>query len=303
MSEHDLKGKVIVITGASSGFGRGAALKFAAAGVSVVLAARRDEVLDDLEQECEAKGGRALAVPTDVSVQGDVENLMQQALSEFQRVDVWINNAGVGAVGSFWDIPLEDHAHVIETNLNGVIYGTYVAIRQFRLQTEGILINTASGLGKMPAPYYTSYVASKYGVVGLSAALRQELAETEFENIRVCTVMPMAMDTPWFDHASNYSGHEVQPIPPVYDPQEVIDTYVRLATEPENEVIVGGAGKLFEAMHSLLPGVVEGFLGKQTHITQMEKSPPEPKSSNSLYEPTGEGTGVYGGRLKKERET
>ena len=298
MAEYDLSGKVIVITGASSGFGRGAALKFAQEGASVVLAARRDQVLDELVQLCEAKGARALAVPADVSLQNDVESIAQQAVSQFGRIDVWINNAGTGALGNFWDIPIEDHAHVIETNLIGVIYGSYFAIRQFREQDTGILINTASGLGKMPAPYYSSYTASKYGVVGLSAALRQELSEANLKDIHVCTVMPMAMDTPWFDHASNYSGREPQPIPPLYDPMEVIDTYVRLAIEPKDEVIVGGAGKLFSALHSIFPGLVEGVMQKQTAIVQ-ENAPPEAPSSNSLYEPSEEDATVYGGRLEK----
>lgn len=298
MADQNLSEKVIVITGASSGFGKGAALKFAEAGASVVLAARRDQLLDELVTSCEALGGRAIAVPTDVSIEDDVHHLAQQAISTFGRIDVWINNAGVGALGNFWDIPVADHAQVIQTNLTGVIYGCYYALEQFRRQGYGTLINTASGLGKFPAPYYTSYSASKYGVVGLSAALRQELGEAKLNNIHVCTVMPMAMDTPWFDHASNYTGHEPEPLPPLYDPQEVIDAYVRLATEPEDEVIVGGAGKLFSALHSLFPGTVEAMVAKEATGVQ-KTAPPDIDSSNSLYEPTGEGSGVYGGRLKK----
>lgn len=300
MAGHDLSGKVIVITGASSGFGKGAALSFAQEGASLALAARRDELLDDLVQQCEAKGARAIAIPADVGEQDDVENLSQRTAQEFGRIDVWINNAGVGALGNFWDIPLADHARVIQTNLLGVIYGSYCALQQFRQQGTGILINTASGLGKIPAPYYSSYTASKYGVVGLSAALRQELAEADLKDIHVCTVLPMAMDTPWFDHASNYSGHEPEPIPPLYDPQEVIDTYLRLASEPADETIVGSAGKFMSALHSIMPGLVEGMMSKQSHMVQMEKAAPEAASSNSLYEPTDEGSGVYGGRLKNE---
>jgi len=299
MDEHNLSGKVIVITGASSGFGKGAALDFAKAGASVVIAARRDELLDDLAQQCEAAGGHALAVQTDVSQQTDMLNLARQAVSTFGRIDVWINNAGVGAIGQFWDIPLADHVHVIETNVLGVLYGSYFAIEQFRKQGRGTLINTASGLGKIPSPYYSTYTASKYAVVGLSAALRQELSEAHQTDIHVCTVMPMAMDTPWFDHASNYSGHEVQPLPPLYDPQMVIDTYVRLASNPQPEVIVGGAGKVMSALHSIVPGLVEGMMSQEAETVQFETSPREVNSSNSLHEPTDEGTGVYGGRLKK----
>lgn len=95
MADKELKevsGKVVVITGASSGFGKGAALKFAGAGASVVLAARREQLLDDLARECEAAGGQALAVPTDVIA------LAQATLAKFGRIDVWVNNAGAGAL-------------------------------------------------------------------------------------------------------------------------------------------------------------------------------------------------------------
>lgn len=121
MTESELTGKVIVITGASSGFGKGAALKFASAGAYVVLAARREQLLDDLARECEAAGGQALAVPTDVSVREDVVSLAQSALSKFGRIDVWVNNAGAGALGRFEAVPLADHVQVIETDLLGTL--------------------------------------------------------------------------------------------------------------------------------------------------------------------------------------
>ena len=101
MAEQNFSGKVVVITGASSGIGKGAALKFAEAGASVVIAARRGELLETLAQECQAAGGKALAVTTDVSKEADVIHLAQQAVSAFGRIDVWINNAGSGAVGRF----------------------------------------------------------------------------------------------------------------------------------------------------------------------------------------------------------
>src|ERR1041385_270690 len=194
MSNRDFSKKVVVITGASSGFGKGAAREFAKAGASVVLAARRNELLDALAQECEAVGGQAIAVPTDVSSAAEVEQLAQAAIDAFGRIDVWVNNAGVGALGRFDEIPLSDHVEVIETDLMGALYGSYFALSQFRKQGNGTLINIASVVGKVPAPYFASYVASKHGIVGLSAALRQELRENGVEKIHVCTVMPTSTD-------------------------------------------------------------------------------------------------------------
>src|SRR5215472_15471301 len=254
MEDRNLTGKVVVITGASSGFGKGAALKFAKEGASVVLAARREELLDDLARQCGASGVRALAVPTDVSQQEDMRRLLERAVADFRRIDVWVNNAGAGAVGRFEDIPLADHIKVIQTDLIGTLYGSYFAMLQFRRQEHGILINIASVGGKVPSPYFSSYAAAKHGVVGLSASLRQELREDKIDTIRVCTVEPTTFDTPFFEHAAQYTGRQASPIPPTYDPSEVVETIVRLATHPKDEVTVGTAATVTNLAHHLFPG-------------------------------------------------
>lgn len=298
MKKELLRNQVIVITGASSGFGKGAAMEFARAGANLVLAARRTELIEELAMACQAAGGRSIAVSTNVSKREDVEQLFAKAIEEFGRIDVWINNAGAGAIGRFEDVPLDDHVQVIETDLLGTIYGSYFAMRQFRQQNRGTLINVSSLLGELPNPYYASYVAAKHGVSGLSAALRLELKENKIDNVHVCTVLPTSTDTPFFEHAANYSGHEFQPTPPVYDPQEVVDVIVNLASEPEDEVAVGTAAKAAILAHRIAPGATESRFGKQTHDT-LQKAPPAPPTDGSLQEPSQVGAGVKGSRTKK----
>lgn len=296
MAEENLTGKVIVITGASSGFGKGTALELAKRGAYVVLAARRENLLDELAQECESLGGRALSVPTDVSSQEDVMHLAEATISTFGKIDVWINNAGSGAIGRFTDIPIADHVQVIQTDLIGTIYGSYCALKQFQEQGYGNLINVASVIGKVPAPYFASYTAAKHGVVGLSASLRQELDVNDLDNIHVCTVMPTSMDTPFFEHAADYTGHKVVPIPPVYEPEQVINTLVDLVSHPEAEVSVGGVGGAsFVFMHNLVPGLTEKMMAKLTHHEQMEKAPVAGDAPGSVREPMPTGAGVSGG--------
>jgi short-subunit dehydrogenase len=294
-----LRDKVIVITGASSGFGKGAAREFAKAGARVVLAARREELIDELADECTSLGGQALAVPTDVRKPEEVDLLAKDTVREFGRIDVWINNAGVGAVGRFEEVPLEDHISVIQTTLMGAVYGSYCAMRTFRGQGHGTLINIASVIGKVPSPYFASYAAAKHGVVGLSAVLRLELAHDKIESIKVSTVLPTSMDTPFFQHAANYTGHETQPIPPVYDAQDTIDTIVRMAIDPEDEVSVGIAGKVSTFMHHLMPGIVESMMANRAHKAEFEKSPTAKRKSGSVREPGPEGQEVSGGWKKK----
>jgi short-subunit dehydrogenase len=153
----EMRNRVVVITGASSGFGRGAALKFAENGAKVVLAARRKRLLKQLAAECRGMGADSLVVETDVSSSSDVEELAERAIEKFGKIDVWVNNAGVGSVARFDETPLEEHEQVIQTNLMGTIYGSYAALQQFRKQDRGVLINVGSFAGKVAAPYLSSY--------------------------------------------------------------------------------------------------------------------------------------------------
>lgn len=285
--------RVVVITGASSGIGRDSAVAFAREGAAVAVAARRDELLDELVAECAAAGGEAIAVPTDVSDPDAVRELAQATIDRFDRIDVWVNGAGVAALGRFDDVPLADHTQVIATDLLGALYGSYFALQHFKRQGAGTLINVSSVLGRIPAPYYASYAAAKFGIVGLSGALRQELAESSDNQIHVCTVLPMAMDTPFFEHAANYTGHEAVPIPPVYDPTEAVDAILRLADDPEDEVVVGGAGNVVSAFHAIAPGLTERLLGKETHLVQTN-APPAPPTTGNVHIPVASGTELHG---------
>jgi short-subunit dehydrogenase len=293
--------RVVVITGASSGFGKGAALAFADHGAWPVLAARRSGLLDQLASECQQRCGHALAVPTDVSRREDVEHLMEAALAEFGRVDVWINNAGVGAIGPFEKVPLEVHAQVVETNLLGALYGSHLAYRQFVAQRHGVLINIASELGAHTVPYYASYVAAKHGVVGLSESLQQELLHKDIGSVHVCTVLPTAHDTPFFDHAANYTGHEVAAPQPLHEPQKVIDCILRLAADPEDESIVGYDGIVKILIKRWAPAIAERYAARSMHKTQIEKPPPAPDSPGAVSAPTPIGVGIEAGRRQARR--
>jgi short-subunit dehydrogenase len=298
MAEQTLRDKVIVLTGASSGFGKGVARRVGASGASVVLAARRGELLDDLAREIESSGGRAISVPTDVSKQEDVANLAESAISSFGRIDVWINNAGAGAVGRFTEVPLEEHVQVIETDLLGVLYGSYRAMQHFLARHSGILINVSSVIGKVPSPYFASYAAAKHGVIGLSSSIRQELQEAEENDIHVCTVMPTSFDTPFFEHASGHTGHEVAPIPPVYEPERVVETITDLITNPKDEVSVGTAAAVSIFMHQIAPKIMERMMARQTHKAEFEKAKPAQSTKGGLEEPSPSGTTVTGGWKK-----
>ncbi len=289
----------VVITGASSGFGRGVALRLAQQGCNLVLAARRGHLLESLAAEC----GNAIAVNTDVGDPNDVEKLARAAIAKFNRIDVWINNAGVAALGPFEAIPLADHMRVMQTNLGGAIAGSHVALKHFRTQGAGTLVNIASMLGRTPAPYYASYCATKYGIIGLCDALRQELAAQEQTEIRVCAVLPMAADTPFFDHAANYTGHTLQPFP-ITDADEVVEAIVGVVNAPQDEVTVGMSAAAAVIAERLSQTATHGMTGAMTQLLQ-DDAPEAPVETGNLHRPSPIGTGVHGSileRLDMERQ-
>lgn len=253
----------------------------------MVAAARSAEELSTLMAESGASDAELLCVPTDVSNLEAMKLLAEQCLAKYGRIDVWINNAGVAAIGQFSEIPLDLHTQVIATNLLGVLYGSHLAIGQFLQQGTGILINIASVLGVFSIPYYASYVASKHGVKGLSDALRQELHLANRTGIHVCTVMPSTTDTEFFNHAANFSGHRLEPMPPVSDEADVIAAIVKLATEPEDDIAPGAVAKAALIAHRLAPGLFEGTLAKQTHHQLMESADAAPATPGNVNVPMG----------------
>ena len=286
--------RTVVITGASSGFGRGVALRLAAEGWNLVLAARRDEPLEQLAAEC----GNAVPVGADVGNPREVQKLAEVAIATFNRFDVWINNAGVAALGPFERVPVEDHLRVLQTNLGGTVAGSHVALRHFRERGSGTLINIAAMLGRTPAPYYASYCASKYGVVGLCDALRQELAAQNERNIRVCAVLPMAADTPFYDHAANYTGHTLRPFP-ITTAEEVVDAIVRLVDAPRDEITVGLSATAAMIAERLSHTLTHTATSAVTQMLQMEQAPDAPYASGNLHRPVAIGTGVHGSILER----
>ena len=295
-------GSTYVVTGASSGLGRGVALELASYGANVVLAARRTEELDRVAGEVRAAGGQPLVVTTDVSRPDQVQRLAAAAVERFGRIDVWINNAAVGAIGRFEDIPVEDHARVVDVNLKGVIYGSHAALRQFRRQGFGTLVNVASVEGRVPLAYHASYAATKHAVLGLGAALNEELRLGGMDAIKVAAVLPWAVDTPFWEHTANYSGGT----PRMYmmdGAEEVVDAIVWVSVHPRQEYAVGWKAQGAVIGAQIWPGLTERLAGDLVHRAQVETAPPAPATAGALHDPVRPGTAVEGdARARMERE-
>ncbi|WP_227006310.1 SDR family NAD(P)-dependent oxidoreductase [Rufibacter latericius] len=296
-----IAGKTVVIVGASSGFGRGVAEKLGAYKANVVLAARRGELLEEIATQIRAAGGTALVVPMDISKPEDVQRLTATTLQQYGKIDVWINMAGVGGIGKFWDIPLEDQARIVDVNLKGVIYGSYAAIRQFRAQGYGTLINMGSVESVNPLAYHASYAATKGGIKNFGQALSQELRLNGHKNIRVVTVEPWAVDTPFWGHAANYSGKTPR-MAMMDPPSKVVNSTIRATLRGRNERPVGWKAKAAWMSHRYFPRLTERISANVIHKSQMKNGLPNPPTPGSVHEPMSSGRGVDDGVRPRMRE-
>jgi short-subunit dehydrogenase len=292
----DLEHQVVVITGASSGIGRATAIEFAKRGANVVITARSAEGLEYTADECRAFDRRVVVHPADVTNTGDMENLARLTYDRFGKIDVWVNNAGVFALGEFENMPDEVFRRVIETNFFGVVNGTRAVLPYFRRQSHGVLINVGSEVSNFAIRYGSAYTASKFAVKAFTSAIRQELLDTD---IHVCTVMPASIDTPLFQHAANFSGYAIKPARPIYTPEMVAETIADLALAPQREVFVGQAGRQLTAFYNVAPSVQERVVAKMVDEDHFEDKPATNTPGN-LFEPRGP-YGEEGGWRRKER--
>lgn len=204
---------VVIVTGASKGIGRATALAFARAGAHTLAVARSMNLLERLEEEAAELSGEIVAMPADVTQREQVEAVVKEAVTEYGCVDVLVNNAGIERVKPLDDVTDDDYAATIDTNLKGVFLFTRAVVPTMKGQRSGLIINVASTAGVRGFANDTIYCASKFGVVGFTDALDEELREF---GIRVTCVSPGAVNTElakdtWSPPDDPYRPHFLQP--------------------------------------------------------------------------------------------
>ncbi len=189
---NNIEGKVVVITGASSGLGEATARLLSTQGASVVLGARRVERLRSLADELTGRGGKALAVATDVTDRDQVKGLVDAAVQAYGRIDVMINNAGLMPQAPLERLKVDEWDRMIDVNIKGVLYGIAAALPHMQRQKAGHIINVSSVAGHKVGPGFAVYAATKHAVRALSEGLRQEVKPY---NIRTTVISPGAVAT------------------------------------------------------------------------------------------------------------
>jgi NADP-dependent 3-hydroxy acid dehydrogenase YdfG len=189
---NNIEGKIVVITGASSGLGEAAARFLSAQGASVVLGARREDRIRALADDLTRSGGKALAIKTDVTHCDEVQALVDAAVKTYGRLDVIINNTGLMPQSPLDRLKIDDWDRMIDVNIKGVLYGIAAALPYMKRQKSGQIINVSSVAGHKVRPGGTVYSATKHAVRVISEGLRQEVKPY---NIRTTVISPGAVDT------------------------------------------------------------------------------------------------------------
>jgi NAD(P)-dependent dehydrogenase (short-subunit alcohol dehydrogenase family) len=248
------EGKVVIVTGASSGVGEASARAFARAGARVVLAARSVEKLASIARELDG-----LAVPTDVSRFADLVALIDRTLAAYGRIDVLVNNAAANARGTFDTLDPEGIASVIDTNLKAPLLLTRLALPHLRA-SRGVIVNVASIAGHVPLPHEGPYCASKWGLRGFTFAVREEMRDA---GVALCVVSPGPIATPFvlddLDHVPDLVFSQ-----PILTAGQVADAVVACATDrrreramPRSTLLLAKLSRTFPALQELLRPMLE----------------------------------------------
>jgi short-subunit dehydrogenase len=294
---------VIVITGASSGIGRATAELFARRGWRVGLIARGDTGLRAAREDVEALGAKAEIV------QADVVDLaaLESAAGHFERtlgpIDVWVNCAGNGTYGRFLDTPADQFRRVTDVTYLGTVHGTRVALQLMLPRDHGCIINICSAVAYHGMPLLSSYSGAKHAVRGFGQSICAELAQ-EGSRVRLTTIFPPAVNTPFFKHAISHMGRPGRPIPPVYQPEIVADAVYLAAVTKRREMPLSFTTVLFSIGVRIVPGLIAKAIRRLGYSGQLAdpgaSSKPQDTTLFAASQNTSTSRGDFGDKARSD---
>lgn len=234
---HNIKGKVVAITGASSGMGKAIAIELAKNGAKVILGARRTEQLLQLVEDIKSTCGEAACITTDVKNKADLDRLVHKAVDQYGKLDVMVNNAGISQLSRIDDLDLEGWEEMIDINLKGILYGMAAAIPVFKMQEAGHIVNIISTAGLKITPMMGVYAGTKNAIRTIAEAFRQE----SDGKIRITGISPGFVKT---DFAGNIKNEEMRTViqkemdQMALDPLAIANAVMYAVSQP-NDVEIG----------------------------------------------------------------
>jgi NAD(P)-dependent dehydrogenase (short-subunit alcohol dehydrogenase family) len=284
---------VVLVTGASSGIGRATALASAAAHDHVVLVAREDSTLVEVEKECIAAGAAStLVVLADLGDDDDVARCVQSALTVTGRLDVVVNAGGVVAYGRTEQVPAEVFDGVIRTNVLGSVNLARHVVPVLRQQNGGALVLVGSVIGHLAVPSMTPYVVSKWGVRALARQL--QLENRDRPDVHVVYAAPGGVDTPIYAQAGNYSGVIGRPPPPVMSPECVARTILRRVERPRGRSQIGITNDVMRFGFNAVPWAFDVLVGPLFSVAAKDRTTPVPAGPGNVLQSVPDGNRLHG---------
>lgn len=288
-------GRVLVVTGASSGIGRATALRAARDGSHLALVARGERVLQEVAQECRAVGAASvMVVVADVGADAEVAACVEEVLRTHLRIDGVVHAAGVVAYGRTEEVPAEVFDGVLRTNLVGSVNVARHVLPVLRRQQAGSLVLIGSVIGHIAAPTMSPYVVSKWGVRALARQL--QLENRDLPHVSVSYVAPGGVDTPIYEQAATYDGFLGRPPPPVASPDKVARIALRRVEHPRARTEVNLSNYVMRFGFNVLPGVFDVLVGPLFRVAAVERTTRVADTPGNVLEPREAGNRLRGGQ-------
>lgn len=301
MKHGNLRDKVVVVTGASSGVGRAIVRRFGQCGASVGLVARTREALEHAADEIRSCGGRALVLPADVSDADAVMRAAELTVERFGRIDVWINDAMVSVFSPVAEMRPDEYRRVTEVNYLGTVYGTMAALRHMSARDEGHIIQIGSALAYRSIPLQSAYCASKAAIRGFTDSLRSELLH-DHSRIKLSMLQLPAVNTPQFDVVRSRLPHRARPVPPIYQPELIANAVLYILAHPKREMWIANSAARAIVGQRLIPGYLDRYLAKAAYSGQQTEEP-RPDRADNVDTPIPGDRGAHGRFDARARRT
>jgi NADP-dependent 3-hydroxy acid dehydrogenase YdfG len=286
-------GKIVMITGASSGVGRATAHAFARLGAKIGLIARNENALKNTLREVRKLGGSGLILPLDVSEPALLENAATRMENAFGPIDVWVNNAMVSTMAPFHELTPREFERVTKVTYLGYVWGTMAALKRMRPRNRGVIVQVGSALAHRSIQLQSGYCGAKHAIVGFSESIRCELLHDESE-VRISVVELPGVNTPQFNWVRNKMGRKSKPVGTIFEPEVAAEAIVWTAFHPRKELLVG-----FPTVESVMgnrvaPAILDHYLARKVYEEHFTKEPEAAGRPDNLFDPVPVDYGVRG---------
>lgn len=279
--------EVVVVTGASAGVGRAIVREFARRGAHIGLLARGHEGLEGACKDVEERGGKALAIPTDVADADQIEEAASQVEETFGPIDIWINVAMASVFSLFKEMKPEEFARVTEVTYLGQVYGTMAALHRMLPRDRGRIIQVGSALAYRGIPLQSAYCGAKHGIQGFTESVRCELIHDK-SNVKITMVQLPAVNTPQFGWVKSRLPRNPQPVPPIYQPEVIADAVTWVTDHYRRELFIGLSTVIAIQGNKFFPALGDWCLGKTGYTSQQTNQPANPHRPDNLSAPVDE---------------